>query len=94
MEVAKGIKVMEPSAYVLVVALHHRKMNRKHKNHQKKEGNLMKIYIIQYVAYGDRTKTVQVFNNFFITRKSAEETAQQLRACGHKSIKIVPLVQE
>ena len=25
---------MEPSAYVLVVALHHRKMNRKHKNSQ------------------------------------------------------------
>ena len=30
MEVAKGIEVMELSAYVLVVALHHRKMNRKH----------------------------------------------------------------
>ena len=54
----------------------------------------MKIYIITYVAYGDRTKTTQVFDKFFITRKSAEETAQQLRACGHKSVKIVPLVQE
>ncbi len=54
----------------------------------------MKIYIITYVAYGDRSKTVQVFNKFFITRKSAEETAQQLRACGHTAIKIVPLVQE
>ena len=32
MEVAKGIEAMEPSAYVPVVALHHRKMNRKHKN--------------------------------------------------------------
>lgn len=54
----------------------------------------MKIYIIQYVAYGDREKTVQVFNNFFTTRKSADEVAKQLRACGHKSVKIVPLVQE
>lgn len=54
----------------------------------------MKIYIITYVAYGDRNKTVQVFNNFFITRKSAEETAQQLRACGHKSVNIVSLTQE
>lgn len=54
----------------------------------------MKIWIISFVAYGDRTKTVQVFNNFFATRKSAEETVQQLRACGHKSVKIVPLVQE
>ena len=54
----------------------------------------MKIYIIQYVAYGDRSKTVQVFNNFFITRKRAEETAQQLCACGHKSVKIVSLTQE
>lgn len=54
----------------------------------------MKIYIIQYVAYGDRTKTTQVFDKFFCTRKSAEETAKLLRACGHKSIKIVPLVQE
>ena len=54
----------------------------------------MKIYIIQYVSYGDRSKTTQVFNNFFITRKSAEETAQQLRACGHTAVKIIPLVQE
>ena len=54
----------------------------------------MKIYIIQYVAYGDRSKTTQVFDKFFYTRKSAEETAKQLRACGHKSVKIVPLVQE
>lgn len=53
----------------------------------------MKIYIIQYVAYGDRTKTTQVFNKFFITRKSAEEVVKQLRACGHTAIKIVPLVQ-
>lgn len=54
----------------------------------------MKIYIIQYVAYGDRSKTLQVFSNFFNTRKSAEETAKQLRACGHTAVKIVPLVQE
>lgn len=54
----------------------------------------MKIYIITYVAYGDRTKTVQVFNNFFATRKSAEETAQQLRACGHTAVHIVSLTQE
>lgn len=53
----------------------------------------MKIYIIQYVAYGDRKKTVQVFNNFFTTRKSADEVAKQLRACGHSAVKIVPLVQ-
>ena len=89
---------MEPSAYVLVVALHHRKMNRKHKNLSSLPGirekdNIMKIYIIQYVAYGDRSKTVQVFDKFFCTRKSADEVATQLRACGHKSIKIVPLVQ-
>ena len=54
----------------------------------------MKIYIITYVAYGDRTKTVQVFDKFFYTRKSAEETAKLLRACGHAAVKIVPLVQE
>ena len=54
----------------------------------------MKIYILQYISYGDRNKTVQVFDKFFCTRKSAEETAKQLRACGHKAVKIVPLVQE
>lgn len=54
----------------------------------------MKIYIITYIAYGDREKTTQVFNNFFCTRKSAEETAKQLRACGHTAVKIIPLVQE
>lgn len=54
----------------------------------------MKIWIISFVAYGDRTETVQIFDHFFSTRKSADETAQQLRACGHKAVKIVPLVQE
>ena len=54
----------------------------------------MKIYIIQYVAYGDTTKTTQVVDKFLCTRKSADEVATQLRACGHKSIKIVRLVQE
>lgn len=54
----------------------------------------MKIYIIQYVSYGDRSKTVQVFDTFFYTRKSAEETAKLLRACGHSVIKIVSLTQE
>lgn len=54
----------------------------------------MKIYIIQFVAYGDRTKTVQVFDKFFCTHKSAEETAKWLRACGHTAVKIVHLVQE
>lgn len=53
----------------------------------------MKIYIIQYVAYGDRTETVQIFDNFFCTRKSAEETAKWLRACGHSAVKIVSLTQ-
>lgn len=54
----------------------------------------MKIWIIHYVAYGDRSKTVQVFDKFFCTRKSADEVAKQLRACGHAAVKIVPLVQE
>lgn len=54
----------------------------------------MKIYIIQFVAYGDRTKTTQVFDKFFCTRKSAEETAKWLRACGHTAVKIVSLIQE
>ena len=54
----------------------------------------MKIYIIQYISYGDRNNTVQVFDKFFCTRKSAEEVAKQLRACGHKSINIVSLTQE
>ena len=53
----------------------------------------MKIYIITYVAYGDRTKTTQVFDKFFITRKSAEEMAKWLRACGHSAVKIVSLTQ-
>lgn len=53
----------------------------------------MKIYIIQFVAYGDRTETVQIFDNFFCTRKSAEETAKLLRACGHSAVKIVSLTQ-
>ena len=54
----------------------------------------MKIYIIQYAAYGDRTKTVEVSHKFFYTRKSAEETAKLLRACGHSAVKIVSLTQE
>lgn len=54
----------------------------------------MKIYIITYVAYGDRTKTVQVFDKFFCTRKSADEVAKQLRACGHTAVHIVSLTQE
>ena len=54
----------------------------------------MKIYIITYVAYGDRSKTTQVFDKFFFTRKSADETVQQLRACGHTAVKIVSLTQE
>ena len=54
----------------------------------------MKIYIIQFVAYGDKTKTVQVFDKFFCSRKAAEETVKCLRACGHSAVKIVPLVQE
>lgn len=54
----------------------------------------MKIYIIQYISYGDRNQTVQVFDKFFCTRKSAEETAKLLRACGHTAVKIIPLVQE
>ena len=54
----------------------------------------MKIWIIQFVAYGDKSKTTQVFDKFFYTRKSAEETAKWLRACGHTAVKIVPLVQE
>ena len=54
----------------------------------------MKIYILQYISYGDRNKTVQVFDKFFSTRKSAEETAKLLRACGHAAVKIVHLVQE
>ena len=54
----------------------------------------MKIYIITYVAYGDRTKTTQVFDKFFFTRKSAEENVKQLRACGHSTVKIVSLTQE
>lgn len=54
----------------------------------------MKIWIIQFVAYGDKSKTTQVFDKFFCTRKSAEEVAKQLRACGHKSINIVSLTQE
>lgn len=53
----------------------------------------MKIYILQYISYGDRNKTVQVFDKFFCTRKSADEVAKQLRACGHSAVKIVPLVQ-
>lgn len=54
----------------------------------------MKIWIIHFVAYGDRTKTVQVFDKFFCTRKSAEETVKWLRACGHTAVKIVSLTQE
>lgn len=53
----------------------------------------MKIWIISFVAYGDRTETVQIFDKFFCTRKGAEETAKWLRACGHTAVKIVPLVQ-
>lgn len=53
----------------------------------------MKIWIISFVAYGDRTENVQIFDNFFCTRKSAEETAKWLRACGHSAVKIVSLTQ-
>lgn len=54
----------------------------------------MKIWIIHFVAYGDRTETVQIFEQFFCSRKAAEEMAKWLRACGHSAVKIVPLVQE
>ena len=54
----------------------------------------MKIWIISFISYGDKSKTTQVFDKFFCTRKSAEETAKWLRACGHSAVKIVPLVQE
>ena len=54
----------------------------------------MKIYIIQFVAYGDKSKTTQVFDKFFCTRKSAEVTAKWLRAYGHTAVKIVSMVQE
>ena len=54
----------------------------------------MKIYIIQFVAYGDKSKTTQVFDKFFCSRKAAEEMAKWLRACGHTAVKIIPLVQE
>ena len=53
----------------------------------------MKIWIISFVAYGDRTETVQIFDSFFCSRKAAEETASWLRACGHKAVKIVSLTQ-
>ena len=54
----------------------------------------MKIWIISFVAYGDRTETTQIFDKFFCTRKSAEATAKWLRACGHSAVKIVSLTQE
>lgn len=53
----------------------------------------MKIWIVQFVAYGDRTNTTQIFDNFFCTRKSAEEMAKWLRNNGHTAIKIVSLTQ-
>lgn len=53
----------------------------------------MKIWIISFVAYGDRTETVQIFDSFFCSRKAAEETASWLRACGHKAVKVVSLTQ-
>ena len=54
----------------------------------------MKIYIIQFVAYGDKSKTTQVFDKFFCSRKAAEELAKWLRACGHTAVKIASLTQE
>lgn len=53
----------------------------------------MKIWIISFVAYGDRTEKTQIFDNFFCSRKAAEETAKWLRACGHSAVKIVSLTQ-
>ena len=53
----------------------------------------MKIWIITFVAYGDRTETVQIFDQFFCSRKAAEEVAKVLRACEHSSVKIVSLTQ-
>ena len=54
----------------------------------------MKIWIISFVALSDKTKTVQVFDKFFCSRKAAEETVKWLRACGHTAVKIVSLTQE
>ena len=54
----------------------------------------MKIWIISFVAYGDRTETTQIFDNFFCSRKAAEDMAKWLRACGHTAVKIVSLTQE
>ena len=53
----------------------------------------MKIWIISFVAYGDRTETKQIFDKFFCSRKAAEEMATWLRNNGHTAVKIVPLVQ-
>lgn len=53
----------------------------------------MKIWIIHFVAYGDRTETVQIFEQFFCSRKAAEEMVKWLRACGHSAVKIVSLTQ-
>ena len=59
-----------------------------------KEESKMKIWIISFVAYGDRTEKTQIFDKFFCSRKAAEDMAKWLRACGHSAVKIVPLVQE
>ena len=54
----------------------------------------MKIWIITFIAFGDRTETVQVFEQFFCSRKAAEETATWLRRCGHTAVKVVTLTQK
>lgn len=53
----------------------------------------MKIWIITFVAYGDRSKTVQIYEQFFCSRKAAEEISKVLRACGHTAVKVVSLTQ-
>lgn len=53
----------------------------------------MKIWIISFVAYGDRTETVQIFDSFFCSRKAAEEMAKWLRNNGHTAVKVVSLTQ-
>lgn len=68
-EVTKWIKVMEPSADVLVVALHHRKMNQQHKNISSLPGirekvNLMEEFAIGFYVPGHSTATVEDLEDF------------------------------
>lgn len=50
-----------------------------------------KIWIITFVAYG--TYAFNVYADYYRTKEEAERCASELRACGHKLVRVQPLTR-